>query len=364
MSGDLSQGSKNFEDKMHSLNDKVERAFDNSENQTSQNNKNGEDGGKNGIIGKRSSLESKSAILHTYRQDVQDLVKNRKISLVKAMAMQMDKNAKSGGGKRVVFEDYFSEDKDKKTAKFIILISILLLIMGGLALFVAYGIYQVRIQQVLQDKKNTLVDNNMFFVEHRARINVTDRLPREILSDLSRMLRRSQATLGSITQILPEWSVWSDETGNKITFTIDQAQLVKVLGLSLPDAFIRNLGEPDKYMLGMHMADRNTPFLLLTTRSYEYAFAGMLDWEKRAEYELSPFFNLGGSSSGKRVFEDLVVKNIDARAIRDEDRNLKLLYSFLDQNTILITNNIHTLIEVAERYKVRKASRDATVIAQ
>ncbi len=313
----------------------------------------------------KNKLNSKSAMLHTYRQDVEGLVKKRKVSLINAMAMQMDKTGKQSAKIRkdgsLAVTNLNDIQKQQNTKKIILGVSVVMLILGIIAIIAAYSAYQIRLQQKAQDKANVLTDDTMIFIEHRARLNVTDRLPREILANLTQMLKQSQATLGSITQILLEWSVWSDEAGRKITFTIDQAQLIKLLGLSLSDQFIRLLGAPNKYMIGMHMADRNTPFILLTTQSFEHAFANMLEWERNAENELKPLFSTNGSGSSKRTVEDIVVKNIDARAIRDDARNLKLLYAFLDKNTILITNNIHTLTEVARRYKVRKASNSANV---
>ncbi len=306
-----------------------------------------------------NKLASKSAMLHTYRQDVEDLVKKRKVSLVNVMAMQSDKKEYKDGSLVV---NTLQDTKSKMgTARFMLIASILMLVLGSVALFVAYTAYQAQQQKVAQDKSNVLADDTMIFVEHRARLNVTDRLPRETLAELTKILKNSQATLGSITQIILEWSSWSDAARAKITFAINQAQLIDLLGLTLPEQFIRLLGDPNDYMLGMHMADRNSPFILLTTTSYEHAFASMLEWESNAEVQLNPLFKTNGNGSSKRTIEDIVVQNIDARAVRDDARNLKLLYAFLDHETLLITNNIHTLTEVARRYKVRKASGTADI---
>ena len=307
----------------------------------------------------RDKLTSKSAMLHTYRQDVEGLVKKRKVSLVNVMAMQSDKKEYKDGS--LVINTMGNTKKHTNTSKFMIIASILMLILGSVALFAAYSAYQAQQQKVAQDKSSVLADDTMIFVEHRARLNVTDRLPRETLTELAKILQQSQATLGSITQIILEWSSWSDVARAKITFAIDQAQLIDLLGLTLPEQFIRLLGNPDEYMLGMHMADRNSPFILLTTTSYEHAFASMLEWESNAEVQLNPLFKTNGNGSSRRTVEDIVVQNIDARAVRDDARNLKLLYAFLDHETLLITNNIHTLTEVARRYKVRKASGTADI---
>lgn len=307
----------------------------------------------------KNKLATKSAMLHTYKQDVEGLVRKRKVSLVNVMAMQSDAKVRKDGS--LIINTTKDTQKKVGTAKFIVMISVLMLVLGTIALFVAYNAYQTQLQNTQQDKAQVLTDDAMIFVEHRVRLNITDRLPRETLSELTKVLSQSQATLGSITQVIPEWSAWSDAAGAKITFTISQEELLHILGLNLSDQFIRLLGNPNDYMIGMHMADRNSPFLLLTTVSYEHAFASMLEWEDNAETQLSPLFNTNGNGSSKRSVEDIVVQNIDARAVRDDARNLKLLYAFLDHKTLIITNNIHTLTEVARRHKVRTASGTADV---
>ncbi len=307
----------------------------------------------------KDKLATKSAMLHTYKQDVEGLVRKRKVSLVNVMAMQSDKKMATDGSH--IVNTMGTAKKKEGTTKFMIMASVLMLVLGAVALFVAYSAYQAQLQSTEQDKSQVLADDTMIFVEHRARLNVTDRLPRETLSELAKILSQSQATLGSVTQVILEWSAWSDTLGAQTTFTISQEQLIQLLGLTLPEQFIRLLGNPSDYMIGMHMADRNSPFIILTTVSYEHAFAGMLEWEGNAEAQLSPLFNTNGSGSSKRNIEDIVVQNIDARAVRDDARNLKLLYAFLDHETLLITNNIHTLTEVARRYKVRSASGTADV---
>jgi hypothetical protein len=298
----------------------------------------------------KDTLATKSAMLHTYKQDVQGLVRKRQVSLVNALALQSDK------------EGHLTENKvEPSSSKLLLLVSITMLVLGGIAIFVAYGAYTIQQESLTESQNEGPIDDTMIFVEHRARLNATDRLPRETSTELTRILTNSQATLGSITQIIIEWSVWDDSISAKRTFPISQSQLIQVLGLSLPDQFIRLLGGEDEYIVGMHVADRNTPFILLTTQSHEHAFAAMLDWENVAEVQLGAFFATEGSNSSKRTVEDIIIQNIDARAVRDEDRTIKLLYAFLDRETVLITNNIHTLTEVARRYSVRKGSGSADI---
>ncbi len=290
----------------------------------------------------KRGLSAKSAMLHTYKEDVKNLVKKRKISMVRALAMQSDKKTQVDGDELITIS---SADKQKgSNTIFFIISSILMFVLGIVAIFVAYSAHQKQLN--INSGVVTPIDKSLIFVEYRAKINITDRRNKDILRDLQKLRDQTNTTLGSITQILPQ------DSGKTIT----QQELIKRLGLSLPKQFIRLMDRGDNYMIGVHIADRNTPFILLTTTSYEHAFASMLEWEKVAERELQPFFSFSNNNPVNQKAENIVIKNLNARVIRNSNNEIRFLYSFLDNKTLLITNNIYTLTEIAQRYKVRNAS--------
>jgi len=101
----------------------------------------------------------------------------------------------------------------------------------------------------------------------------------------------------------------------------------------------------------------------LKVTDYQNGFAGMLSWEKELERDLSEIFikpvekkvdvtSTTTSSSEltqKEKFVDLIIKNRDVRALVDQENKIKMMYSFPDPNTIIITNNERTLQEVTRR---------------
>ncbi|MCD5384492.1 MAG: hypothetical protein LRZ97_01080 [Candidatus Pacebacteria bacterium] len=292
------------------------------------------------------TLANKSAMLHTYKDDIRDLVKNRKISMVRALAMQSDKKTQLDGDELVTISS--REPHSNTSTMFMVISSILMFVLGATAIVIAYNAHQAQLTARETNKSKTLLaDDSLIFIEYRTKLDVTDKRPKKILDDLRGILESSNTTLGSITQILLQNN----------SRTLWQSELLPLLNLSLSEQFTRLLGNKDDYIVGIHIADRNTPFIILTTTSHDHAFAAMLDWEASAEKELRPFFNTVGPSSLTRKFGNIVVQNINARVMRDDSDDIKILYSFLDEQTILITNNINTLTEVARRHKVRKASK-------
>jgi hypothetical protein len=120
------------------------------------------------------------------------------------------------------------------------------------------------------------------------------------------------------------------------------------------------------YMLGLHSYDGNQPFLIFQVDSSQQAYSGMLKWEPRLQSDLSPLFTraprpetpqeLASSTPATTTpevvstgFVDVVLENFDARAIRDQNGDILLLWTFLDPHTLIITTNQYTLREVLSR---------------
>ncbi len=140
-------------------------------------------------------------------------------------------------------------------------------------------------------------------------------------------------------------------------------ELLGVLAPQMPPDMLRTL--ENQYLLGIHSFDENQPFLLLQIDSYEIAYAGMLQWERTLENDLSPLFdrtpspraNTEAPSASSTTqflptnFIDKVVENRDVRLIQNEKGDILLLWTFLGRNTLLITTNEYTLREVLSRLK-------------
>ena len=140
---------------------------------------------------------------------------------------------------------------------------------------------------------------------------------------------------------------------------IEAKKFVSLMNFKMPNSLLRSL--TPEFMLGLHYWNGNQPFLILKTDSYGTAFAGMLEWEKNMKTDLRILFFLSNRQSNKiasstddvfaneKDFEDVVVKNKDARAIRDADGGIFLIYDLHDKDTVIITTNTTTLTELSDR---------------
>jgi hypothetical protein len=96
------------------------------------------------------------------------------------------------------------------------------------------------------------------------------------------------------------------------------------------------------------------PFIIMKVNSFDIAFAGMLEWEQTMSSDLSPFFGdpvvitfdpsaRTDTQVREAFFKDMIASNKNARLLLDQNGSDRIIYTFVDQNTILITKNKETL---------------------
>ena len=94
----------------------------------------------------------------------------------------------------------------------------------------------------------------------------------------------------------------------------------------------------------------------------------MIRWEKDMAADLRKIFieqKITTGTSTQNIssinlnsnFEDLVIKSKNVRALRDGRGNIVLLYSFLNEEYIVITTNDDTFREVLNRFLTSKLVR-------
>ena len=137
-----------------------------------------------------------------------------------------------------------------------------------------------------------------------------------------------------------------NKLGQSVEIKIDD--LLSRISDNIPNRLIRSL-RPE-FMFGAFISEKNIPFIILKTNSFENSFASMLDWEKTIFSDLAPLF---GSDSNENIingtFNDVIVKNKDTRILRGESGEISIMYSFTDENTIIITTNKDVFFEIFRR---------------
>ncbi len=296
--------------------------------------------------------------LRTFKSDVEDAIKGGASSAAIVIAEQ--KRREQTGG----FNDA-EKPRLNPFYKMAIAASSVLVLFGIIFLFA----------RVLLPNKNPPANQfapPKFITTEFEKEMPLDGINRLKLSDaLSVEKNRTFIQAASILQLYYTKKVGQDKQN------VSAGDFFGLLGVTAPSAFIRSLGAD--FMFGYHGYNGNQPFLILKTSSYDAAFAGMLNWEKKIVNELEPLFPAPPPAppvlivatttvklkNGKMaiatttatstppvfvgMFSDAILRNKDARVVRDGSGKIIFLYSFIDPSTIVITTNETTLREITAR---------------
>lgn len=166
--------------------------------------------------------------------------------------------------------------------------------------------------------------------------------------------RALMENLAAASQDAPEMSVAElhpmieTESGSRPATT---EEIRARLSLSAPGGFVRTISD-----IGFGVYRRSEPFIILNVHSFDAALGGILEWEADMSDDLAPFFGqpvtqtvpLSATSTARDpFFVDDVHQNRDIRVLRDGAQTERIVYSFLDRHTILITTDRTVIADVA-----------------
>lgn len=102
------------------------------------------------------------------------------------------------------------------------------------------------------------------------------------------------------------------------------------------------------FMIGGITTTSPEPFLIIRSYNFDELFAGLLEWEDTMPEDLSPLF--GESMATSTHFIDAVQNNKSTRILYDTTGNEVLLYSFINQNVVIITTSGEALSALIEEF--------------
>ncbi len=283
--------------------------------------------------------EMEISSVHTLKHDLQHVVQEQKMSVVKAVALEQEKKARM---ERVV-----EPPRPPSRAPSYILMSLVFLILGIGALG---GVYYIAMVQSAPGPAP--IDSSLVFAEQTVAFPLSNDAPQSLRTQIA-LARTSSGTLGSLTHIVPTVTV-TDQNGSRSEREATLGEYFEALSIEPPENLMRALG--DSFFLGVHTVDKNAPILVIKVVSYDRAFDGMLSWEKNMNGDLSPLFvgipRLVMGQDGiqiQRQFTDLVMRNYDVRALKDDDGVIQMYYSFPTRDLLIIAESPYTFTEILSR---------------
>lgn len=101
-------------------------------------------------------------------------------------------------------------------------------------------------------------------------------------------------------------------------------------------------------MMGSISTSKNEPFIVLQSSNFDVLFTGLLAWEPNLYTDFAPLF--GDATPSKIKFKDAVRDNTSTRILYDDAGNEILLYSFINQKTVVITTSGEALSELIKQF--------------
>lgn len=280
------------------------------------------------LLHNKSKLQS----LRTYQGDVADIIKSQNESVASITIKEKIRDEQEAP----------KVEKPNVGVSFVTLLMTLLLI-GGSAVAILF-VWRVLVNE---QSPQIQIETEIISANNTVAISLITK------SGLASELQKASLQMGVVLLKL------HDTKGEPID---SATTFFDLLGIELPSLLLRNLrGE---FALGTHSSQNQIPayFLILRADDFGVAFSGLLEWEGNMSNDLS-FLGTrvqdANTSTKSFVWKDVIIKNKDARTLVStaNGSDILLAYSFLDKNTILITNSLHAISEIASIYASRSVAR-------
>lgn len=350
----------------------------------------------------REALEAASAdhpltesTVRTFQTDVAHSVKNDNVSMIK---IALAEKARQEQG-----TDYADISKPRRRYGGLIAVFVVLILIGGSV--TAWYFYVNRPLPPTISERIAPNEPELLYSEEQAMVSSFDKSSDQIIRELRTEIL-ADSDLGVIKRTLLSAGI-ATSTRNTTT-----AEFLTLIRSRASDSLKAAFGS--QYFLGGYSNHPHDSFILIKVSSYESAYPGMLEWEPYMDFDLGKFFPssliatstaqassasssptptttsvsstatpvqatgtsttvVSGTSSvgasnmiippartvnqASATFEDRIIQNKDTRALIGLDGNIKFLYTFLDQKTLLIVSSERGLKEVQARLTTGRIRR-------
>lgn len=288
--------------------------------------------------------------VHTLKDDLQGIVRDKKISVVRATALEMDKRR---GQEHFVPRENEAQKHRSRRTRGILFAAGILFVLGIAALS---GVFFIESQQSAVPAATS--QSGILFAEQTVSFPLGNQSPHDVKQLLAQARVSGGGALGSITQIVPTVPA-TDATGNATQRPATLSEFLSALGANPPADLTRSLSTG--FFFGIHTVDVNAPVFVIPVVSYDHAFADMLEWEPTMNADLSPVFTavpaLTTDANGlptARTFVDGVLRNYDARELKDDSGNIEMYYSFPTPNILIIAESPYSFTEILSRLQAER----------
>ncbi|MBI3633758.1 MAG: hypothetical protein HY226_05725 [Candidatus Vogelbacteria bacterium] len=282
--------------------------------------------------------------IRTLRADTDNLIKSQNISLVGIAIKEEERKRKN--------QENISVTSGKNLP--LALASFVLIILGiGIAVYIYSTFYSGSGTNIISGKINVV--ESIIFAQKNKILDVTKITTDDLVNRLKNEVRNPPDLLIGEVENLQ----FTKALANGQQTPIDTSEFLTIVGSHAPDSLVRTLS--NKFMFGVLSSAQNAGFIILTTESHNQALAGLLEWEGKSMtedmYQVLTSLHPDDSLLTK-PYEDLVIRNVDTRVLKNADGTIGLVYGFLDgDTTLIIAGNQQAFEEALRRFNTPKPTK-------
>ena len=279
-----------------------------------------------------SEPQSSVPQMRTFSTDLAEELRKHQGSAMKIAMMESQRREEE--------ERYSLEDPKKN----------MLLILGGIfavlvALGIAIGVYVYERKQNTPVAPTQTVPASIIQSEDFTVLNIGG----EKAEDITASIRAAVAT--STTQTGMIESIYLTQGASSTQTRLPSSAFLAAINSHASKEFTQELSP--NYMIGLYSYTQPNLFIALTGQQHDFLLAGMLQWEPFLFTDMAPIFGIDTTGDNayllNQPFTEMLIENHDVRAVLDHDGKPVLFYSFIDPDTIIITNDSNTLTETVRR---------------
>lgn len=295
------------------------------------------------------------SIIRTFRGDMESAIAADHLSSINIAIAENEKmHSKINMEQKAEFEEPAQAiPSDYSKNKIIIFISIILILLGAVGIGITFWISgQNSSPTVWVQELPSLITT-----EYKNELNIDTITKGKFVVTLSDKINDTPLPVNNFSNT---YITMGTSTGKRL---ITAGEFISLAGLKVPDIMKRTL--LSDFMIGTYAQNKNLPFIILKTSSFENTYAGMLTWEKTMERDVQALFRLPGYESSPGILDELaptpvksfvdkVIVNKDARLLKGDAGQTILLYGIIDKETIIITVNEEAFKEIINRLNKEK----------
>jgi hypothetical protein len=312
--------------------------------------------------------------LRTFETDTAELIERQKQSTFSIQQAEEKRRAAAATSVGAAVEERKQVFRDSGSKN-----SLLLLLS---ALFILIGTGSVLYFLILKDKQASFLPppqiESLYASQYETVIEHSDERKGALREKIAAVVLAAPHEIGAVEHIKIT-KKGSEEILDADDFLVEISE-------DVPPALLRSLVK-DSYMVGTIQHEQKEPFIIFSIELYENAFSNMLTFEPTlatifdgiaskdtttsVPIEPTGTTTVGTSTAATstpitqsilpptltKEFRDALVKNRDVRLIRDVNGNAKVLYSFHDEKTLIITTNESAFSDILNLIKTDKLSR-------